>query len=235
MRAPTIQLSLALPAALAGASVCLSLVLLRGGGEALRPLPVAPVVNTAAGPVEAVLGPPSRLLTSPRILELETPRVAAKTPAAHDLPQRSQQQKPAQPAPAPRVAPKPPTAAPAPAAAPAPVEASAVSFAVKHKHNHGRGKALGRNDRETPPGQSDGATVGRAEGHESREPKTKKHSPGKPETKATKTSPGKPPKPQKASSEKAPNAAPAVGQDPGPSHGSEDDGHDGGGHGGGKK
>src|SRR5436190_22942073 len=137
MRAPTIQLSLALPAALAGASVCLSLVLLRGGGEALRPLPVAPVVNTAAGPVEAVLGPPSRLLTSPRILQLETPRVAAKTPAAHDLPQRSHQQKPAQPAPG--VAPKPPTATPAPAAAPAPVEASAVSFAVKHKHNHGRG------------------------------------------------------------------------------------------------
>jgi hypothetical protein len=114
----------------------------------LRPLPVAPVVNTAAGPVEAVLGPPSRLLTGPRAQKVENLRVVAKTPLAHFVPAGPQrQQAQAHPPATPRLAPQPRTLAPAPTPAPAPVEASAVYFPVESAHCHGRGKKLvpGRN------------------------------------------------------------------------------------------
>jgi len=265
MRAPTIQLSLALPAALAGTSICLSFFLLRGGGEPLRPLPVAPVVNTAAGPVEAVLGPPSRLLSGPRAQKVEHLRVVAKTPLVHDVPARSQRQQARAHSPAtPRLAPQPRALAPAPTPAPAPVETSAVSFSDEsadchgrgHKsgrgknkpHCHGRGKklALGRNKPHvSPPGQSEAAPKGRAEGHEHMKTKAKRASTGKPETttrtapprkpEAT-TPPGKPEgKAKKAPSDEPQGTVPPVAeQDPGPGHGQEDD-HHGGGRGGGKK
>src|SRR5215212_7461729 len=211
MRAPTIQLSLALPAALAGTSICLSFFLLRGGSESLRPLPVAPVVNTAAGPVEAVLGPPTRLLTGPRAQKVENLRVVAKTSLAHFVPAGPQrQQAQAHPPATPRLAPQPRTLAPAPTPAPAPVEASAVYFPVESVHCHGRGKklvpgrnkphchgrgktlALGRDNSHVPPrGHSEAGAKGRAEGHERVKTNAKGASPGNP-TKTRTAPPGKP-------------------------------------------
>jgi hypothetical protein len=239
MKAPTIQFSLAVPAALAVTSICLSLFLLSGGGESLRPLPVAPVVNTAAGPVEAVLGPTSRLLAHPGRRQIEDLQVAAGTPVTHSLAVRSQpHERRAHTPAATRPARKPPAAAPAPA--PEPVQASADSLASNATPVHGHGKKLGHAKdkrhifllrKEEAPGK-DGA-----EGHEVVKTKATKASPGKPEKKAKKASPGESePKGKKASAGKPqPKAVPVPEQDPAPARGRNDDDHGGGGRGGGKK
>jgi hypothetical protein len=251
MKAPTIQFSLVVPAALAVTSICLSLFLLRGGGQSLRPLPVAPVVNTAAGPVEAVLGPTSRLLAPPGRRQVEDLQVAAETPVAQSPIVRSQPDRTRAHTPAAtRPAPKPPAAAPPPA--PEPVQASADSLAINATPLHGHGKKLGhaKNKRHIfLLGKEEAPAKDGAEGHEivktkatkaspgKPEPKAKKAPPGKPEPKAEKASPGKPePKGKKASAGKPqPKAVPVPEQDPAPARGRADDDHGGGGRGGGKK
>jgi hypothetical protein len=197
MKLPVAQVSHAFPAALAGTSVALSLVLLHGGGEPLRPLPVAPVVNGVAGPVGAVLRTRTHVASArrnaPRAAAAQAsatirsaPRIAVPLPVQ---PARSQRQAPAR-----MVAPPPPgarvsVAVQGPAAAP-------IFNSVAPAHGRGKVKALGHEHvTVSAPGRSGAVAQGRAKGHE--------HSPAKPQ------------------------APPGAGQDPQPDHGNDRGGHNG--------
>jgi len=223
MKVPTVQFAYVVPAALAGASICLSLFLLRGGGEPLQPLPVVPVVDSAAGSVATVLRAPTHILARPHAelrltAETQTVQPAAQTvqpSSGRPMAKKTRTHRQAPPA---RVKPRVP--APTPTAV-QPRVSLADNPEPKPASGPGNGKALGRDK----PKVSAPAKIAPAPQGNPKKQRHEKLAPAQPKPQKA-AAVGKDPKPQKA---------PPAGKDPKPNHGQDKGGHDAGESGGGKK
>jgi hypothetical protein len=150
--APVTQI---VPAALAAASIGLSLFVLPGGGESLRPLPVVPAVNLVTGRIAASLEAPGHAAAASSRLSVPTaPAVSTSAGGARHA---------AGPA-GPRVR----RLVPRRSVAPPPVSSPRSTLAAPHApapRATGRGKAKLQVQAHSPPGLSRSAGRGHARGH----------------------------------------------------------------------
>jgi|SRR5215208_1601471 len=145
MRPPVAQVTPAIPAGFAAASIALSLFLFPAGGGSLQSLPVGPVADLVTGPVVAVLEPsvrPPDALAAEAVASVSHRRPAtrrARPPAVRrDIRQRVVPAHPSSPTSTPVSVP----------ATPQPAQVAATSW------GHGKAKALGRVRAHSPPGLS---------------------------------------------------------------------------------
>ena len=163
-----------LPAALAAASIGLSLFMLPGGGGSVRPLPVVPAMHLA-GQIAASVGQGAGApfapapVHRPTVAHVAAPHVVTSTGRLRQAARPPVTRTPARPPVA-----RHPVAAPPPAApetqpsAPTTVAPAALS-SPPSSHAHGRGKPMPRSPTgtaaHTPPGLSGSHGHGPAGGH----------------------------------------------------------------------
>src|SRR5919197_1996412 len=165
MKPPAAPLTHAIPAALASASMGLSLFVLRGGGGSLRPLPAVPGVDLLVGRVAASLEPRVRapIASAPRPL---VARPAAGGASSGTRPEA------VSPAPGRRSTPAVQQHAvvvvphPAPAANTAALPAPHPQEPPRATRWHGKGKAHAKVEARVPLGIPQQRPKGRAEGHD---------------------------------------------------------------------